>query len=309
MLDLTALHKKIKGHHKAAVRTLHDTHRHAKKVLKKHGVPLHRLRHHAGRTLAVAGLTAASMAGPVFAAASPTPQEALVGPAPDTAFTQTYGPAKELIDTKAQMMTGLQGIMPAHVTDKLSAEQEQDALKYITDALELPASINLQADIRLNTVYGVMAAEQHIPRYPGDVAANHTSDVNWHLSKMTPKTAAWGYMAPSKAALTAADIEAEQWYIAAQTFLAPGWDQNVEKFYKAFHGAKMVVVNPLTGQNCVVRIEDAGPNPRLHRAFGGSPEVMDVLGLGAGPRKGPVFAFFLDDPDDQIRLGPWKGGQ
>ena len=31
---------------------------------------------------------------------------------------------------------------------------------------------------------------------------------------------------------------------------------------------------------------------------------MDMVGLAGGPRKGPVLYFFIDDPKDEIPLGP-----
>ena len=40
--------------------------------------------------------------------------------------------------------------------------------------------------------------------------------------------------------------------------------------------------------------------------LGGSPEVMQELGLAGGPRKGAVLYFFIDDPEDKIPLGPFK---
>ncbi len=68
----------------------------------------------------------------------------------------------------------------------------------------------------------------------------------------------------------------------------------------------MLVVNPKTGQAVVADIADSGPSEYTGKHLGGSPEVMDELGLATGPRKGAVLYFFIDDPKDQIPLGPVK---
>jgi hypothetical protein len=92
--------------------------------------------------------------------------------------------------------------------------------------------------------------------------------------------------------------------IAVQTFLAPGFSENVAKYRDFFKYRKMLVVNPKTGQAVVTDIGDSGPSEYTGKSLGGSPEVMQGLGLATGPRKGAVLYFFIDDPQDKIPLGP-----
>lgn len=163
---------------------------------------------------------------------------------------------------------------------------------------------------RLNRTYGLIGGEQHLYRYPGDNVYNHANtSVDWAKfgdAGIAPGLGAWGYFAPSQSQLTDTDKTRERYYIAVQTFLAPGFAERTAEYRDFFKYRKMLVINPQTGQAVVTDIADAGPAEWTGKHLGGSPEVMDALGLGAGPRKGPVLYFFVDDPGNNIPLGPVK---
>ncbi len=147
-------------------------------------------------------------------------------------------------------------------------------------------------------------------RYPGDnlyAHADSTSDfARYGDAGIAPGLGAWGYFSPSSQEFSAVDRQRERYYLAIQTFLAPGFAENFGKFRDFFKYKKMLVVNPKTGQAVVAVIGDAGPAEWTGKHLGGSPEVMDVLGLATGSRKGPVLYFFIDDPEDKIPLGQVK---
>ncbi|MBI2039949.1 hypothetical protein HYT18_02660 [Candidatus Microgenomates bacterium] len=183
----------------------------------------------------------------------------------------------------------------------------------ITDLLSKSFGMKVTAQlegIKLNRNYGLIGGEQHLYRYPGDnlyAHAENTSD--WAMfgsSGMAPGLGAWGYFAPSKQEFSQADKERERFYLAIQTFLAPGFAENFPKYRDFFKFRKMLVVNPKTGQSVVAVVGDAGPAEWTGKHLGGSPEVMHFLGLSHGMRKGPVLYFFIDDPQDKIPLGPIK---
>ncbi|MEK7517548.1 MAG: hypothetical protein AAB583_03280, partial [Patescibacteria group bacterium] len=67
---------------------------------------------------------------------------------------------------------------------------------------------------------------------------------------------------------------------------------------------KMLVVNPNNGMSMVVDIADAGPSEWTGKHLGGSPEVMKYLERVDGALKGGVLYFFIEDPNDNISLGP-----
>lgn len=173
---------------------------------------------------------------------------------------------------------------------------------------------SIKADInglRLNRTLGVIGAEQHLVRFPGDSMAGHVdaNDPNYKLiysSGMAPGRGAWGYFAKSKIEFSDLDSEREKWYIAVQTFAAPNYNGRLSEYRDFFKYRKMLIVNTKTGQAVVGDIADAGPAVWTGKHLGGSPEVMYHLGFAKGSRKGPVLYFFIDDVDNKVALGPLK---
>lgn len=181
----------------------------------------------------------------------------------------------------------------------------------ITQALESSFGFSVKGKIdgiRLNRSYGLIGGEQHLYRYPGDSLFKHADSASdWAMygdAGIAPHLGAWGYFVSSEKELTEKDKAREKYYLAVQTFLAPGFAENVAKYRDFFKYRKMLVVNPVTGGAVVADIADAGPAEFTGKHLGGSPEVMHSLGLSEGPRKGAVLYFFIDDPNDNITLGP-----
>ena len=214
----------------------------------------------------------------------------------------------EGFDRNVLLAQQLQTIVPKEVRS-LSEEEERQ----ITDTLSRNFGFNVTAEvegIRLNRNYGLIGGEQHLYRYPGDnlyAHAENTSDwAKYGSSGIAPGLGAWGYFASSKEEFKEIDKLREKYYLAIQSFLSPGFAENVSKFRDFFKFRKMLVVNPKTGQSVVAVIGDAGPAQWTGKHLGGSPEVMDILGFAGGPRKGPVLYFFIDDLENKIPLGPIK---
>jgi hypothetical protein len=210
------------------------------------------------------------------------------------------------LDKKSLLALDLATALPREVRP-LNENEEKDISTIISDDLGMKVTAEMNG-IRLNRSYGLIGGEQHLERYPGDTLAKHASNVeesNMFLpSGMAPGLGAWRHFAKSEKSLTQKDIEREKYYIAAPTFLAPGFNENVKEYKDFFKYRKMIVVNPKTGAAVVVVIGDAGPGQSTGKHLGGSPEVMHYLDLGKGPRKGAVLYYFIDDPGDTIPLGP-----
>lgn len=211
-------------------------------------------------------------------------------------------------DRNVLLAESLSDNVPAEVKPLLPIEE-----KNITDILSSNFGFKMTAEIdniRLNRNYGLIGGEQHLYRYPGDnlyAHADSTSDwANYGTAGIAPSLGAWGYFAPSKESFSDLDKLRERYYLAIQTFLAPGFAENFAKYRDFFKFRKMLVVNPKTGQAVVAVVGDAGPADWTGKHLGGSPEVMDALGLATGSRKGPVLYFFIDDPKDEVPLGPIK---
>ncbi len=213
-------------------------------------------------------------------------------------------------DKNALLAAELKDKVPPELRD-LSSEEEKNIEPVLSKFLGAPVKAQLNG-IRLNKTYALIGGEQHLYRYPGDTLSAHAKTAqDWAMygsSGIAPGLGAWGYFAPSKLEFTPQDEQKERYYLAVQTFLSPGFAENVEKYRDFFKFRKMLVVNPETGQAVVAVIADAGPAEFTGKSLGGSPEVMHELGLSEGPRKGEVLYFFIDDPEDEVPLGPVKGG-
>lgn len=210
------------------------------------------------------------------------------------------------IDKKVFLISDLQSILPQR-SAPLTTEQENKAL----DILKRDFKLNISAEengIRLERNYGRIGAEQHLARYPGDNMSTHfdspeESRMYWN-SGMAPGLGAWRYFSSSAETLTKEDVLREKYYLAIQTFLSPGYNENVKKFSEFFKYKKLLVVNPDNGKAIVADIADAGPAQWTGKHLGGSPEVMHYLERVDGSQAGIVVYFFIDDPDNNVPLGP-----
>lgn len=207
----------------------------------------------------------------------------------------------------AFMIADLGRMLPTDVRE-LTKEEEASVSGVLSKKFDMPVSAELDG-IRLNRSYGYIGQEQHLARYPGDNMASHfdgdaDADAKYGAQGMAPGLGAWGYFAPSKYDMTQKDIEREKYYIAVQTFLAPGFHDDVRRYIEFFKYRKMLVVNSENGKAMVVVIGDAGPGASTGKHLGGSPEVMKYLERVDGRQKGPVLYYFIDDPNDTIPLGP-----
>lgn len=209
-------------------------------------------------------------------------------------------------DENVLLTSSLAEIMPKEIRP-LDKTQEEEIVKLLSKSFGFTITAQLEG-ISLNRNYGLIGGEQHLYRYPGDSLYAH-SDTSVDFAKygsagIAPSLGAWGYFANSKEDFNEVAKMRERYYLAIQTFLVPGYAEKVAKYRDFFKFRKMLVVNPKTGQAVVAVIGDAGPSEWTGKHLGGSPEVMDTLGLAHGPRKGTVLYFFIEDPENKIPLGP-----
>ncbi|MDO8657625.1 MAG: hypothetical protein Q7K55_02715 [Candidatus Levybacteria bacterium] len=225
----------------------------------------------------------------------------------------TQEPAVQRFDKKIFLISDLAKILP-HEVRPLNTNEEQKISEVLFRSFGLKVTPELEGK-RLNRSYGLIGAEQHLARYPGDVLNTHfdppaggEDDMrNYWQSGMAPGLGAWRYFAPSKEALTQLDKDREKYYIAVQTFLSKDFNSRFTEYRDFYKYRKMLVVNPNNGRAVVADIADAGPAEWTGKHLGGSPEVMHYLERFDGKQRGPVLYFFIDDPDDKIKLGPISG--
>lgn len=246
-------------------------------------------------------LAVGSLAG-VYLLTSPINYEAMGS----TLSGQVDASVTQNINKNVFLMHDLQNILPQEMRELTPQEEENVAAVLTRDTgIKVSAEINGK---RLNRSYGFMGAEQHLARYPGDTMDSHfesqeDADRYWS-SGMAPGLGAWRHFATSKEAMTKEDVDREKYYIAVQTFLAPGFHSNVREYVNFFKYRKMLVVNPQNGKAMVVVIGDAGPAAWTGKHLGGSPEVMKYLERVDGRQRGPVLYYFIDDEENKIPLGP-----
>jgi len=236
----------------------------------------------------------------------------LAHPTSASTLAQNLLPPPEPSETRPERSE--QGLVAA-LSDKLpdpksplSPEQEKEVGYILTDYFHIPVTAELEG-IKLNRSYGIIGAEQHLMRYPGDTMGSHfdsEEEKKYWSSGMAPGRGAWGYFTNSRSEMTDQDKNREKYYIAVQTFLAPGWEEDPKKLIDFFKYRKMLVVNPENGKAIVAMIADSGPAAWTGKHLGGSPEVMFYLERQDGRARGPVLYFFIFDPENKIPLGPLK---
>lgn len=244
-------------------------------------------------------LTIGSLAG-LFLLTSP------IIPKIPTAFSSNSATLSQAVDKKVFLIYDLKSVLPQSV-EPLTAQQEKSVSEILTAAYGIKVSPELDGK-RLNTSYGLIGQEQHLKRYPGDNMLTHFDSPEearaYFNYGMAPGLGGFGYFANSEETMTQEQSDKEKYYIAVQTFLAPGYQGNIREYVDFFKFRKMLVVNPQNGKAVVADIGDAGPAAWTGKQLGGSPEVMKYLERYDGAQRGPVLYFFIDDPNDTIPLGP-----
>ena len=256
--------------------------------LESAGVRPGSIRKHAAKLLA-----AGSAAGTILL--SPSPNFSLRTALPPASQSVSISP----FDLHNNLISQLKSQLPLQVSP-LDENQENHISQTLHANYGIHASAVLEGN-RLNRSYGLIGAEQHLPRYPGDSISQHDQ---FQKSGITPGRGAWGYFASSKSALTPDLIDKEKYYVAVQTLYLPDWSTRLAYLRDWYKHRKVVVVNPKNGKAIVAVIADSGPAAWTGKHFGGSPEVMGYLEAKDGKQRGPVVLFFVDDPQNQVPLGP-----
>ena len=290
-VDFEYLRNRLKLKHLEAKKKFSKKYPHVEKFLKEKGFELGKMREHSAKIIGAGALTGTLLLTPPGGAKSlPPPAEILEKVKAKTAKASEL-PQKLLVET-------LGDALPPK-TRPLNRAEERYLEQIFESVIGVKARANLEGE-HLNTTYGLIGAEQHLKRYPGDTVAGHKPFLKEGIA---PGLGAWGYFARSRAELTPALEETERWYAVVQTLYLPDWGSRQPYLRDWYKHRKVLIVNTQNGNAVVAAIADSGPAAWTGKVFGGSPEVMEYLG---GPRykKGPVVLFFVDDPDNKVPLGP-----
>lgn len=278
----------------------------ANEVLKEKGLDVSSLRFHSARLLAAGALasTLAFVAPNSFDKLIPDPPQDII------ARHNTDNGDIPAISKATKLRNALYELLPSTIRP-LNDQEEKYIEKVVSEMTGVPVRATLEGE-HLNTVYGKIGAEQHLRRYPGDVNANHMPEKDEYggdrpaailKEGIAPGLGAWGYFAKSKEELTPDLVETEKWYSVAQTLYLPDWNTRQPYLKNWYKHRKLLIVNTDNGKAVVTALADSGPAAFTGKHFGGSPEVMDYLG-GERYKKGPVLVLFVDDPNNEIPLGP-----
>ena len=285
-LDAPLLYSKLRYKYLLSEQALSLKHNDAVKFLQAKGLEPGKIREHATKLLA-----SGVLAGSVLLA---TPKFSNLPVGSSTPFLQT--------ENINQSLAGqLSSILPKKI-EPLTPETETEISHILYQAFGINAVAQL-GSTKLNNSYGLIGAEQHLPRFPGDTISQHDE---YQKAGITPGLGGWGYFAYSKSELSDDLIKKEKYYVAVQTLYLPDWNTRTKFLVDFYKHRKVVVVNPVDGKTIICDVADAGPAKWTGKHFGGSPEVMAYLGLNVGMQKGPVILFFVDDPENKVPLGPLR---
>jgi len=288
-----SLREKIVSQRLQAEKEFHRKHPHAKEFFEKKGLKLEKVRQHSSKLLA-----AGTLAGGLLLT---SPQLSV------PSIKLPYDWVKVLTDAglvSPKDSPNFLAIRLKEVLPKITCPLDPEVERQISFLVEKLSRIRVRASLeseRLLTCYGLIGAEQHLPRFLGDTVSQHDE---WRESGITPGRGAWGYFVKNKNELSNEDILREKYYVAVQTLYLPDWEKRQPYLRDWYQYRKVMAINPQNGQAVVAVVADAGPAAWTGKQFGGSPEVMFHLGLHQGMRKGPVLLFFVDDPENKVALGP-----
>ncbi len=285
-MHTSKLRQALARHADISEKKLKKRHPHAASWFAKRGISPGDIRHHAARFA-----SAGALAGAVLMGAPLIPKGAAFGT--EKIINAPVEKIEELFSKN------LKSLLPPTV-HPLNPEVESLLSQMIKEFWGIKATAVLDGN-HLNTSYGYMGAEQHLPRFPGDSVGQHDA---YQQSGITPGKGAWGYFANSKSEMTDDLIQKEKYYVAVQTLYLPDWETNLAYLRDWYKHRKVLVVNPANGKTIVAVVADSGPAKFTGKSFGASPEVMHYLEMKDGAQKGPAILFFVDDKDNMVPLGP-----
>lgn len=285
---LARLEQLLEKRHKRSLYTLSRTSRKAKALLETGAIHAQNLRDRSRHLLAGAGLT-----GALLFSSSPLDKLHLPPVPPPIMDTFTSG---DLRKNLSQELAKITPHFPTALDDTTAAAIESVIRKQTS--ITAKAKLDGQS---LNHQVGYIGYEQHLQRFPGDHLGLHDDE---QVAGIAPGLGAWGYFAKSKNQFTTADYFKEKYYSVAQTLYLPTWNSDFAHLRDWYKYRKILIVNPRNGRAVVTVLADSGPAKWTGKQFGASPEAMKELDLHLGPRKGLVLFLFIDDPEDNIPLGP-----
>lgn len=266
----------------------------AVKFFENNNLSLNKIREHSAKLISAGAITGTLLLTPPNSIGSlPSNTNTVQTTNVDRNSNSNVAPQEVFLNT-------IKSMLPSTVRP-LARDEEKRLEQVIKDIVGVNVKATLEGE-HLNTIYGYIGAEQHLKRYPGDILENHGP---YYKEGIAPGLGAWGYFSKSKQQLTDDLVDTEKWYSVVQTLYLPDWNSRQPYLRDWYKYRKLLIINTQNGNAVVTAIADSGPAAWTGKQFGGSPEVMEYLG-GSRYKKGAVLVFFVDDPENKVKLGPVK---
>lgn len=272
--------------------SFHSSHQHATDWLQKRAIELHDFRKKSNNLIAATSLAGTMMMGqPVDAQVQAQLQNIKSGDLDK--FISTVS-----AEERTAILEKLQSIVQ-QPAGHLPQDQELYLEQQLSDMLGFEVTAELEGH-RLNHSIGIMGGEQHLRRFPTDTLDQHDAYLE---AGIAPNRGAFGWFT-EHGELTDQAIQREKYYFAVQTLYLPDWNSNYAQLKPWYHFRKMIVINPAEEVAVVGVVGDAGPAQWVKKQYGGSPEIIREGKIWSPKSRGRVMLLFIDDPMDQVPLGP-----
>ena len=179
---------------------------------------------------------------------------------------------------------------------------EEETELYLEQQLSEILGFQVRSELdgyKLNQSIGIMGAEQHLLRFPGDELKEH--DV-YTEAGIAGSRGFFGWFTQN-GQLTQESILREKYYFAVQLTYLSSWNTNYQQLKPWYKFRKMVVINPVEQTAVVGVVANDGPKMWIKKQFGGSPEVIREGRIWSPNSKGKVMLLFIDDEENKVSLG------
>ena len=182
---------------------------------------------------------------------------------------------------------------------QLDTESELYLEQQLSELLGIEVSSRLDSQQLLYNT-GKIKALPHLKRFPTDSLEQHGP---YHYAQIDPRRSAFGWFL-EQGKVTETMEDTERYYLALQLYYFPDWAEHSKAMKKWYKYKKVIVINPFDSIAVVCAVGAIGPSIPIRYQFGASPEVIREGKLWSTRSKGKVLVLFVDDPQNQVPLGP-----
>ncbi len=182
---------------------------------------------------------------------------------------------------------------------QLEDQSELYLEQQLSDLLGFDVTAELD-EHRLNHSTGIMGSNAHLKRSPNDELKNHLNLPEAGISK---SRSAFGWFV-NHGEITVEAEEFEKYYFSVQLYQLEDWTSSHRDIKSWYKFRKMILINPAEKVAVVGVVGDIDHKNQFKEQFGGSPEVIRKGKVWSPKSQGKVLLMFVDDPKNEVPLGP-----